>query len=214
LTEAIDQALSQVWRAILSKHERKQWSQYEQGKAQPPTAILEKLDELIIHQAATFGWRLVLSPIVHSRFAQWGNAPQGPELFDCLGKALARSALILQGRKKPPIADPGLRLFKRDMVRELRKVVALLVRRSSQKLGPDRLVKEFQAVVNEGQDAPLLKANLESWLEFLRSNEAAWLSALSSGRRVSAAGLFDAWRAWAMGYDPETVRQKISSLPK
>jgi hypothetical protein len=85
--------------------------------------ILEKLDALILKQAETMGWRLALSGLVHQRFNAWDLMPDGPELFEQYGRALARSARRSQKREPTPIDDPDLYSFKNETVAELRIVL-------------------------------------------------------------------------------------------
>ncbi len=73
---------------------------------------LAVLDEIIIRQAVTLGWRLMTSEFAMFRFKRWSEEPFRPELFERLGKELAKSVRILSGEELPPIDDPGLRVHK------------------------------------------------------------------------------------------------------
>src|ERR1700730_12515022 len=60
--------------------------------ALPPVAFA-KLDELILYQAETLGWRISLSPIVTWRMSNWEiDHPDGLELLERYGKAIVLAA--------------------------------------------------------------------------------------------------------------------------
>jgi hypothetical protein len=169
----------------------------------------------VLEQAETMGWRLGLSTLVHLRFSEWDSYPNGPALFERYGKAIAKSARRFQKRELPPIDDPELYRVKRETVPELRLLLRsmrnALSRRRSQP-SSDELIDYFRKTASAEGDAFIhLKTNLNSWLRYFRANSIS-IKVLLNGKRATPAALFDSWLAWSKGFDPETIRQKISEL--
>jgi hypothetical protein len=191
-----------------------------------PQRILDKLDEVILRQAETAGWRLGLAPIVQRRLSEWERERGGPDRFIRLGKTYARAARVFQGLELPPIDDPQLYLTKHESVRELRA----LREKVRQKFPTERssaleLRKFFlDTVSDENQDFVALRRNLERWDAFLahEDNHEALLRFAHRDRaqRITPVYLFDAWIAWCKGaargepMDQDTVRKKISEAGK
>ena len=82
------------------------------------SAQIELLDEFLVFQARTLGWRIMLCDVALSRFASWNFDPKGPELFERFGTAMAYTARTLQGKAKVPLTDPLLREYRDTFVRE------------------------------------------------------------------------------------------------
>ncbi len=207
----ITKELFDIWESILSETEL-----HELRSAQPVSArTVEKLDALILKQTETMGWRLGLSALVHMRFSEWDSHSNGPEFFEQYGKALARSARRFQKRERPPIDDPELYRVKQETVPELRLFLRNLRNTFSGKRSQPssgELIEYFQKTVSAEGDAFIhLKTNLNSWLQHFRENSIS-IKVLLNGKRASPAALFDSWLAWSKGFDPETIRQKISEL--
>jgi hypothetical protein len=179
------------------------------------TSAFGKLDALLLKQAETFGWRLALSQLVHLRFSEWDFLSNGPTLFQRYGKALSKSARLFQKRELPPIDDPDLYRVKQETVSELRRFLRNLRSAfSRRRISPSshEIIDYFQkTVLAEGDTFIHLKANMNSWLQFFRGNSIS-IKLLLHGKRTSPAALFDSWFAWCKGFEPETIRQKISEL--
>jgi hypothetical protein len=207
----ITKELYVIWATLISDPEQDQLRRLQHVS---PIA-LEKLDALILNQAETMGWRLALSKLVHERFCEWDLKPNGPELFECFGKALARSARRFQKRELPPIDDPDLYLFKNETVAELRMLLRNLGNKFlTKRSGPtsDELIDCFRRTVSEGGDAFIrLKTNIGSWVKYLKAHSTT-IRPLLLRKRVAPASLFDSWFGWCKGFEPETVRQRISEL--
>ncbi len=207
----ITEQLVDIWRSILSDSERRDLEGTEPGMA----TTFDKLDALILKQAETMGWRLGLSTLVHLRFSFWDFQSNGPKLFEQYGKALANSARCSQKKKPVPIDDPDLYRHKHEAVPELRLFRQNLTGAfSRRRLRPssDELIEYFQNTVSAEGDAFIhLRANVNSWVEYFRANPTS-IKLLLHGKRASPAALFDSWCAWGKGFEPETVRQKISEL--
>lgn len=202
-----------IWGSILSDSKL----QESRGPQSVSSTAIEKLDALILKQTETMGWRLGLSPLVHMRFSEWDHQPTGPALFVQYGKALAKSARRFQKLDLPPIDDPDLYRLKQETVPELRRFLRNLRNAFSRRQqGPslDEVVDFFQTSISgEGDEFVHLKANKNNWVQFFRANSSAIKSLLHT-KRPAPAALFDSWFAWGKGYDPETVRQKISELSR
>ncbi len=207
----ITKELVDIWESILSDPEL-----HELRRSQPVSATtVEKLDALILKQAETMGWRLGLSALVHLRFSEWDSYPNGPALFEQYGKALAKSARRFQKREPPPIDDPDLYRVKQETVLELRLFLRNLRNAfSGRRTQPssDELIEYFQKTVSVEGDAFIhLKTNINLWLQFFRADSMS-VKLLLHGKRATPATLFDSWLAWGKGFEPETIRQKISEL--
>jgi hypothetical protein len=203
--------LYSIWESILSDTE------FHEIRSSRPVSVsaLEKLDALIFKQAETFGWRLALSPLVQMRFSEWDIQSDGPTLFDRYGKALSKSARLFQKRELPPIDDPDIYLLKHEIVSELRRFLrnlrsAFSKRRTSP--SSDEIIDHFQkTILSESDPCIHLKTNMNSWVQFFRGNSIS-VKLLLHGKRTSPAALFDSWFAWCKGFEPETIRQRISEL--
>ncbi len=210
----IHDQLVEIWESGMTPAEREGWSQFWRGESDGTTVspkIFDQLDELIIRQAETLGWRITCSPLVSFRLSVWDSAPGGLELSDRFYDALRRWGRIVRGLKPAPITDPDLPQFRRETVDELDKLLrkmreALATRR--QISTPGEVAGLFrETVVGE----PLfvhLNQTLESWLAFLASKS---VPPIVSGRTASPASLFDSWFGWSSSLVPEYVRQKLSS---
>jgi len=207
----VTKELFHIWEGILSDTERRNLRAPQSVSA---TAI-EKLDALILKQAETMGWRLGLSPLVHLRFWEWDLQSNRSTLFELYGKALAKSARRSQKKELPPIDDPDLYRVKQETVPELRLFLRNLRNAfSKRRAGPssDELIEYFQKTVSAESDAFLhLKANMNLWSQFFRADSIS-VKLLLHRKRATPATLFDSWLAWCKGFEPETIRQKISEL--
>jgi len=207
----VTKELSYIWESILSDTELREL----RGPQSVSATAVEKLDALILKQAETMGWRLGLSPLVHLRFSEWDFQSNGPTLFQRYGKALAKSARLFQKRELPPIDDPDLYRLKQETVSELRLFLRNLRSAfSRRRVSPssDEVIDYFQKTVSAEGDAFIhLKANMNSWLQFFRADSIS-VKLLLHGKRATPATLFDSWLAWGKGFEPETIRQKISEL--
>src|SRR5579864_4272842 len=113
--DEIDRELINVWTDISNVKPAQARALYRAitGKARSKARSLPNqremviLDEIIIAQGVTLGWRLMCSHLVLFRFSRWSEKPFHPELFERMGKALARSVRIFARDELPPIDDPG-----------------------------------------------------------------------------------------------------------
>jgi hypothetical protein len=195
------------------------------GLTQPPSWLtkmspraLRVLDEIIIRQAVTLGWRITLSALVQWRRSEWEHVADGLELLRRYHRALMRAARIHQGLEKPPLDDPGLYFAKVETVKELR--VLLSEMRSAYQarvcdppddLEPVLVTHFLKAVAKRSKAFPFLAANRERWQEFL-DEQPTVLRQLLAEIRLRPASLFDSWLSWCKGVAEESLRQKISRL--
>jgi hypothetical protein len=191
-----------------------------------PESMLTKLDEVILRQAETTGWRLALASIVQKRFSDWDVEEGGPQRFARLGKAYRRAARIMQGLELPPLDDPQLYLTKVECVAELKTLQRKLRQKFAKKRGSALDLRKFflDTVADQKQNFVSLKRNVERWAAFFeRKENLPLLSTFAQSDRVqrtTAVYLFDAWMAWCKGaargkpMDQETVRKKISEAGK
>jgi hypothetical protein len=216
LDKVISKELIAIWLSMWSEKELQLRTKIERGEADDlMPGLYSKLDEIILKQAGTLGWRLLVSTRVVLRISMWEAEKNGPELFERLGKALAISVRIVQRQELPPIDDPDLVPTQDQSIRELRTVLremrkALSAKRTTPD-GPEVVACFARIVLESGKRCPLLSANLFRWLRFLSGNPQC-LTAQRSDRRLSPATLFREWLSWSKGHAPETLRKKISAL--
>ena len=215
MPEHIHDQLVEIWESGMSPAERDGWLRFWRGESDWTAVspeILTQLDELIIRQAGTLGWRIFLSHLVTLRLSVWDLEPGGLELFDRLYKALARCARIWRGLKSAPIDDPGLHRFKLETVKELKLVLPqmrdqLAINRRQIPTAAN-VAELFRKTVSGSPRFVHLNQTLESWLDFLKRSSAP---PIGLGRAISPGRLFDSWFAWSSSLDQEYVRQKLSS---
>ena len=196
-----------------------------QGKPQcllfmSPSALAQ-LDQIIIRQARTCGWRIRLSEWVQARLSMWDSELDGPKRFQQLGAAEARAALVFQRRgRKPSSRNPDLYLFRKDCIKELRTLLHKmkgffeLCNRKSLNQAEDDLVAYFlEAVAKKRRTYPAIARNLDRWQPFFEKeeNRLALRNAVRNGR-VFPEALFDKWLGWCKGMDPKSLSESISRL--
>lgn len=216
LDKEITEKLDEILFSNLSRERAQEMAKILRESNELPSGVSSKLDAIILKQAETLGWRLLVSSRVLKRMSQWwAQQANGPELFERLGEALAKSARIMQEGELPALDDPGLVPFQDQTVRELRFVFRELKRVSLKRhanLDEHETTKRFAEIISHSKDrCGYLRANLDSWLQFLIKNPAL-LRAHALGRRSSPATFFIEWLSWCKGHDPETIRKKISEL--
>jgi hypothetical protein len=220
---AIDQELIKVWIKMSNVKSAQARALYRviTGKARRKVVSLPSqrdmviLDEIIVAQAVTLGWRLTTSQLVLFRFSQWSVEPFHPELFERLGKALARSVCILARDELPPIDDPGLREHKRLAVPELRMLLremrTIFLGRSSSPNAKE-LTDWFLKALVDSERFPTLTRNLLHWGVFLTAQENSGSLELQLTRRLEPAALFDSWLASLKGHNAEYLRKSLTRL--
>ena len=93
----VENELIKIWVDAMSAAERKRFE--EGGLPKVSSASFDKLDEIILRQAETLGWRIGLSKLVQFRQSQWDHEETGPEKFRKMGMAEAKFARIMQRRE-------------------------------------------------------------------------------------------------------------------
>jgi|HubBroStandDraft_2_1064218.scaffolds.fasta_scaffold01202_19 hypothetical protein len=178
--------------------------------ASPKTSRM--LDKRIFAQTETLGWRIFYSELVQMRLRAWETEPCGVECYEQFGTALVKFARFMQRMDLPPL-DPGLHSNKQKTVKELRlafKVLGQRVQSARKSPTAQQLRFWFEEILSTG-DFPFLQVNLDSWLSFFTTQTGLVQKAFNSPR-FPAATLYDSWLAASTGYEPVTVRQKISTL--
>jgi hypothetical protein len=180
-----------------------------------PESFYTLLDEEIIHQTETLGWRITLSEMVKFRLSRWDHKDNGPELVRRFDVAWQRSILIIQGKALPPMTDVDFWHLKQETVVELRMILNSLrtvFARLKRKPSIGDVLAAFSKCVSESPATYRhLNAKLKLWRAFLTQNKDVCLPILM-GDRASPAAIFDQFIAWPAGFEPESVRQKISRL--
>ena len=176
------------------------------------------LDEIIIRQAVTLGWRITISELVLWRRSQWELLADGLELLRRYHRALKRAARIYQGLEKPPLDDPDLYRAKVETVKELRVLLSEMRKayqaRFCDPLGvlePVLVAHFLKALAKRSKAFPFLAGNRKHWRGFLAEQSAALRPQLAEVR-LRPASLFDSWISWCKRRDQEWTRQTISRL--
>lgn len=173
---------------------------------------LRAIDERIILETETLGWRIFASTLVQARLQAWEWQNDGIALYERLGKSLAKFGRIMRQQELPPL-DPQIRQNKQKTVNELRlasRAFRQQYTKLRKKLSQAELLNMFRQVLTDG-DFPYLTANRDSWVLFFEQEKDTVSQALSVSR-FPAASLYDQWLAWATGYKQEALRQKIATL--
>ena len=179
---------------------------------------LNALDEIIVRQAATVGWRIGLSWLVQWRLSEWEVLPNGLELLRRYHSSIARAVRIFRRLETPPLDDPGLYVFKVETIKELKIVLHKLrddfhdrLCDPPAELKPKVVSRFLNVVKRNSRSLPYLASNRHRWLVFL-NEQPTELTQLLNKRRLSPASLFDAWLAWCKHVSIEWLRQQISVL--
>lgn len=202
--------------ALLSPSDRERYQQPGEAErdGELSTRIFAAVDKVILERAPTLGWRLFFSPMVTDRLAQWFDSePNGPVLFEKLGKALTLGALVGQRKAKLPVS-PWIREFKQKTLRELRTLQGLLRTMASSK--PSRTTaKDWRDAVAENvhrheRPFPQLLVNWTAFQNVLKFDPETF-KCFCFGDLTP--GLFvDQWIAWEHNRETESMRQAISNV--
>lgn len=185
--------------------ERELWERFALGEDVDLTdAEWRVLDEEIILQAESLGWRIGTCSLVEARFEFWEKFhPFGAELFERCGFAVATFARVMH-RQRLPQVDAATSAFKAQCKHELSQVLTKMRATPSPRvdLGEQlsRAVREVGAV-NLGE-------NLESLLAFIRAEPHELAARVSAQSSPSPASFIDRWLSWATGY--KDFRKKIA----
>jgi len=176
------------------------------------------LNEIIVRQAVTLGWRIGLSGLVQWRLSEWDLVPDGLKLLSRYHRAVERAARIFQRLEKPPLDDPNLYRFKVETVKELRVLLGEMRKTYQARrcdppddLEPVLVAHFLKAIARRSKSLPFLSANCPRWRGFFEEQPIV-LRLQLAGVRLSPASLFDSWLSWCKGVDPEWLRQTISRL--
>src|SRR3989442_11081572 len=176
------------------------------------TAQYRILDDLIIEQTHTLGELALASPLVRERLHAWRDHPHGIGLTERFASALVK-AVRYHKRMEPPPLDSRLRQSKKETVEELRSAFRILRKGtvgSLKNLSSRELIERFRHVIVEG-NFRYLSGFSDAWSDFF-AQQPGFVSNALAAPRFAPATVFDAWLAWATGYEQEYLRQKISTL--
>jgi len=189
-----------------------------QGKPQRfPSDCFTLFDGVIIQQAETAGWWLLLSESVRLRMIMWNLEEQCAGLSKQMGDACELASLRFQGKAPRPLAEHQ---YKRKAVEELRFFLrgmrgdfAKPDRKTNRPPKSDDLLRHVEETIATAKDDvyPYLKTYLDSLLSFLRHDQTT-LQSLISAQLPQPAQLYNAWGAWEYEIQPATFRKKLSEL--
>lgn len=107
LDETITKELLAIWYITWSAKELQLKAEMEAGQRDELLpGVYSKLDGIILKQAESLGWRLLISSQVLRRISMWDAEESGSDLFVRLGKALAKSVRIVQRKELPRLTIP------------------------------------------------------------------------------------------------------------
>jgi hypothetical protein len=182
----------------------------------PSEAEFATLDEIIVAQAVTLGWRMAASELILFRFSQWSEHPFRPAMFERIGKAWAQSVRILARGELPPIDDPGLREYKRIAVPELRVLLremrAIFSLRSPSP-SSEEIAEWFIRALAYPEKFPMLASNFFHWGTFLQAPENVDVLTCQLAGRQEPAAIFDTWFSWSKGHTPDYLRKRLTRRP-
>jgi hypothetical protein len=213
----VENELLEIWIEWLSAKELEEVN--KAGLLGASKSAFKKLDEIIIDQAQTVGWRMGLSLLVQFRFSEWDNQQDGPELHDKFRLAVVNSARIMSRQKLPPITDPDQHAVKEETVSELRPLLTnlrngLALRRSRPSSAEVHQLF-LDSVSNAPESYPHLAANAKRWGAFFDANPDTLLPlVVNEKNRVTPASLYDEFLSWCTGWKPGPLREAISRLGK
>lgn len=127
------------------------------------------LDEAICEQAREIGARIHLSRRMRSRIVEWDDEPNGAELQEKLGEALAKQIRISRRHAKAPVDLKRLKTARPRLVDEVKRLRQLLRGRLTQaRLPNDDDIRSTAArlITGPGHGFFLLKVNVAIVLEF------------------------------------------------
>lgn len=178
--------------------------------------IFAALDRVILERAPALGFFLFYSTLVMDRLAQWRDyEPNGPDLYEKLGKALALGARARQGKAKLPVT-PWTPQFKQEIQRELGSLNKLLRARVPSQ-PRRRTAKDWHDAVREivhRQDCPFpwLLQNWPAFERFLGAEPEPFKQFCNGD--LTPALFVNEWIARGLNRDPESTRQAISNFHK
>jgi hypothetical protein len=159
--------------------------------------IFAVLDEYIIDQAATVGCLIYKSSIVFGRMVLWERARDSKK-FVVLARAVGKAVDRLAGTEKVPIVDPFWHANKKQCVADLAHLFTKLSKEIKTKGRIDlKFATNFMEdyIAQHQDEVPYL------------AREADMLVA----NRRRPGSFYDYWMGWRTDWDPEKLRQKISS---
>lgn len=171
-----------------------------------------KLDRAILDRAPSIGPHLFLSPLVMDTLTSWRETePDGPELFDRLGKALKRGALARRNKKATlPVQSwmPNFKEAAQEELKALQQLLKVTVLPRQRRWTGESLRDAIADIVHSADRRfPVL---LSFWGSFQKL-PAKPLAQFCYGQ-IGAAKLADNWIAGSLNRDAESVRQDLSAM--
>jgi hypothetical protein len=158
---------------------------------------------------------MMFSSLVSARLMVWENRHEDYRFVE-FGQAMANAIKILDGRKKPRMNDPRWFDFRQQTVRELKSMLRQF-RIFAQSQSRPVNEKVFVAWVTdyirkEAESLPYITHNMDSLLGFIQSESSSALHLTVGTPKPSPSQFFYEWFGFAMGREPEQLRQEISRL--
>jgi len=135
------------------------------------SALINKLDEFILHVASSLGWHIVLSTLVQFRMTQWEKQPEGPEKLRRLGAATGHAAVIFQRQRPARVTDLGWHQFRKELIEELKLLFQQLADIIRSRRNCVTLTELLELVSNQLNQHPegfgLFRRNSDSFRDYL-----------------------------------------------
>lgn len=181
--------------------------------------LFNALDDAICEHARIIGMRIWLSRFVYPRICQWEDEPNGAELHEKLGKALALNVRISRGQATAPI-DALLKRVRQELISEVKRLRDLLKGRLPERSLPNEekiLSVALELIGTPDHHLIHLKTDSTALRGFnVKDVEAgkktnSWLFELFMGT-ASPAVFVDALLGYGTGRSGEALRQALTKL--
>jgi len=185
----------------------------EQAPFVPLCPHEERLDEIILEQAAIAGAILQTSDLVLSRVIEWERTDD--RKYDRWLKALNKAARVHQRKTAAPITDRFSRKVKQNAVEQLRPMWSKLREKFAKQHRvptPEQVKVAFEKEARS-PDAPRFVSHPHNHQLWLRWLDAQRKNLVRMVLTCSVEKVFDSFAAFASGHtNQEYVRKKISLL--
>jgi hypothetical protein len=189
------------------------------GEASRTERLFSELDRVIGDEAASLGWRILLSDVVLARIQQWHDGEtNGPQLLKKFFKILERSALVARGEARHPIDAPEYYADRQSAKQEIRALRNKVCSQLAQRHKLPRLREVYsildKEIIEFPSAYPIVSLNRLSLMRYLRikDDEHTSLTKRLIAREATPTEIVDGWFDWGFNTPSGKSRQFISRL--
>lgn len=181
-------------------------------------AFWENVDEIIIEQAAYFGWRLYMSRVVLTRIAIWTDHGDPKDLRNIeklkrFHEAINRYAKFKRGLERLPLIQPEWYQTRKNTLAEIKALRGKLAARFAMTKSNTTAEEVYAAIRTEVKGAPgaypNIVANLTSFVDYLKRDGCA-LHMVTN--QITPATILDGFLDYQTGTAEGKSRQIISRI--